>query len=87
MRGEQKFVLTHEDLAARNLIMKDGKVTGIVDWEYSEFFRGVYGVYGVCACDCHSWCQECWKLHLKEISEPCGFKRAMFTAAIKGRGW
>ncbi|KAF5858487.1 hypothetical protein ETB97_004328 [Aspergillus alliaceus] len=31
-RAEQKFVLTHEDLAARNFMMKDGKITGIEDW-------------------------------------------------------
>ncbi|KAE8309745.1 kinase-like domain-containing protein [Aspergillus transmontanensis] len=83
--GEQKFVLTHGDLAARNIMVKDGKITGIVDWEYSGVFPE-YMEYALATVihDCH---EDWWKPHLKEILEPCGFKRARFTAAIKWRGW
>ena len=83
--GEQKFVLTHGDLAARNIMVKDGKITGLVDWEYSGFFPE-YMEYTLATVihDCH---EDWWKPHLKEILEPCGFKRAKFSATIKWRGW
>lgn len=32
------FVLTHCDLSARNIMVEDGKITGILDWEHSGFF-------------------------------------------------
>lgn len=83
--GPSKFVLTHGDLAARNIMVKDGKITGIVDWEYSGFFPE-YMEYALATVihDCHeSW----WLSVLKEILEPCGFQRSRITAAIKDRGW
>ncbi|KAE8383042.1 kinase-like domain-containing protein [Aspergillus bertholletiae] len=78
--GEQKFVLTHGDLAARNIMVKGGKITGIVDWEYSGFFPE-YMEYAL-ATVIHDYHEDWWKPHLKEILEPCGYKRAKFTAAI-----
>lgn len=33
-----KFVLTHGDLYPRNILVEDGKITGIVDWEHSGFY-------------------------------------------------
>ena len=33
-----KIVLTHNDLAPRNILVKDAKVVGIVDWELSGFY-------------------------------------------------
>ncbi|KAE8419785.1 kinase-like domain-containing protein [Aspergillus pseudocaelatus] len=83
--GEQTFVLTHGDLAARNIMVKDGKITGIVDWEYSGLFPE-YMEYAM-ATVIHDCQEDWWKPHLKEILEPCGYKRAKFTAAIKWRGW
>ncbi|KAI1977057.1 hypothetical protein LOZ53_002476 [Ophidiomyces ophidiicola] len=83
--GEQRFVLTHGDLAARNIMVADGKITGLVDWEYSGFFPE-YMEYALATVihDCH---EEWWTPVLKEILEPCGFQRAKFTAAIRYRGW
>ncbi|KAE8357148.1 kinase-like domain-containing protein [Aspergillus caelatus] len=83
--GEQTFVLTHGDLAARNIMVKDGKIAGIVDWEYSGLFPE-YMEYAM-ATVIHDCKEDWWKPHLKEILEPCGYKRAKFTAAIKWRGW
>lgn len=33
-----KIVLTHNDLAPRNILVRDGKVVAIVDWELSGFY-------------------------------------------------
>nr|KMM69599.1 hypothetical protein CPAG_05914 [Coccidioides posadasii RMSCC 3488] len=33
-----KFVPTHRDLFPWNILIKDGKITGIVDWEHSGFY-------------------------------------------------
>lgn len=80
-----KFVLTHGDLAARNIMVHEGKVTGMVDWEYSGFFPE-YMEY-VLATEIHDCHEEWWLPVLKEVLETCGFQRAKFTATIKDRGW
>lgn len=38
--SSKQFVLTHGDLAARNIMVdnESGRITEIVDWEYSGFF-------------------------------------------------
>ena len=33
-----KIVLTHNDLSPRNILVRDGKVVAIVDWELSGFY-------------------------------------------------
>ncbi|ODM20226.1 hypothetical protein SI65_03279 [Aspergillus cristatus] len=33
-----KFVLTHADLSTGNIMVHEGKISGILDWEYSGFF-------------------------------------------------
>ncbi|PGH19086.1 hypothetical protein AJ79_00120 [Helicocarpus griseus UAMH5409] len=83
--GERNFVLTHGDLAARNIMVNDGK-------GYGDRGLGVQrvlsGIYGVCTSNRDNDCQEdWWKPVLKEILEPCGFQRSRFSAAIKNRGW
>ncbi|KAK7212614.1 hypothetical protein V2G26_019792 [Clonostachys chloroleuca] len=35
---EGRFVLTHGDLSPRNIMVEDGKITGIIDWQFSGFF-------------------------------------------------
>ncbi|CAH0045045.1 unnamed protein product [Clonostachys solani] len=35
---EGQFVLTHGDLSPRNIMVDDGKITGIIDWQFSGFF-------------------------------------------------
>ncbi|KAL4803096.1 kinase-like domain-containing protein [Aspergillus unguis] len=80
-----KFVLTHGDLAARNIMVHEGKLSGIVDWEYSGFYPE-YMEYAL-ATVIHDQHEDWWVPVLKEILEPCGFKRARFVAAAKDRGW
>lgn len=33
-----KIVFTHNDIAPRNILVRDAKVVGIVDWEFSGFY-------------------------------------------------
>jgi aminoglycoside phosphotransferase len=52
---DHKIVLTHRDLSPTNIIVKEGRVVGIVDWEYAgwypeywefvQFFRALYADY------------------------------------------
>ncbi|RDL42369.1 Uncharacterized protein BP5553_02348 [Venustampulla echinocandica] len=87
MRGSdsKRFVLTHGDLAAHNIMVNDGIITGIVDWEHSGFFPE-YVEYAAATviCDFH---EEWWKPVLKEILEPCGSQRLKFQGLVKDRGW
>ncbi|RFU29748.1 hypothetical protein B7463_g6604, partial [Scytalidium lignicola] len=86
MRGKDSkaFVLTHGDLAARNIIVKDGVVTGIVDWENAGFFpEYIEYVVAMEICDGH---EDWWKPVLKEILEPCNSERLKFQSLIKDRG-
>ncbi|PWY83102.1 kinase-like protein [Aspergillus sclerotioniger CBS 115572] len=80
-----KFVLTHGDLAARNIMVRDGRITGIVDWEYSGFFPE-YMEYAL-ATVIHDNIEEWWLPVLKKILEPSGYLRSKFIATIKDRGW
>lgn len=87
MRGtdSKAFVLTHGDLAARNIMVEDGVITGIVDWENSGFLPE-YMEY-VLAMQICSYHEEWRKPVLKEILKPCGSTRLKFQAAITNRGW
>ncbi|KAG4430487.1 hypothetical protein IFR05_014030 [Cadophora sp. M221] len=37
-RTDHKIVFTHADLNMRNILVEDGRITGIVDWENAGFF-------------------------------------------------
>ncbi|GKZ38150.1 hypothetical protein AbraIFM66950_010120 [Aspergillus brasiliensis] len=80
-----KFVLTHGDLAARNIMVKDGQLTDIVDWEYSGFFPE-YMEYAL-ATVIHDGIEDWWLPVLKRVLEPSGYLRSKFIATIKDRGW
>ncbi|RFU34691.1 hypothetical protein B7463_g1644, partial [Scytalidium lignicola] len=79
------FVLTHGDLAARNIMVKDGVITGILDWENAGFFpEYIECVLATEICDPH---EDWWKPVLKEILGPCRSDRLTFQALVKDRGW
>ena len=50
-----KIVLTHGDLSPKNILVRDGRIVGILDWEFAgwypeywefvQFFRGVHSEY------------------------------------------
>lgn len=79
-----KFVLRNGDLSTRNIMVHEGRISGIVDWEYSGFFPK-YIEYAL-AMVIHDCIEEWWLPVLKETLEPCGCKRLTFIAAIKNRG-
>lgn len=86
MRAQSpRFVLTHGDLSARNIMVHEGKISGIVDWEYSGFFPE-YMEYAL-ATVVHDCIEDWWVPVLKEVLEPCGFRRSRFIAATRNRGW
>ncbi|KAI9833944.1 MAG: hypothetical protein M1819_003453 [Sarea resinae] len=87
MRGtdSKAFVLTHGDLAARNIMVQDGRITGIVDWEDGGFFPE-YVEYALAMKICDG-IEDWWVPVLKEVLQPCGWKRLKFQAMIKNRGY
>lgn len=83
--GNQEFVLTHGDLSPRNIMVQDGVVTGIIDWERSGFFPR-YAEYAFAMKLCHSH-ERWWIPVLKDLLEPCSKDRLEFTRLVEDRGW
>lgn len=83
-----KFVLTHGDLSPRNIMVKDGKITGIVDWERSGFWPE-YAEYAFAMKLCHKFqsSEKWWVPILKEVLQPCSEQRLKFTKLVEDRGW
>lgn len=90
MRGtdSNKFVLTHGDLLPQNIIVRDGRITGIVDWEYSGFFPE-YLEYALAVSRRHYIGEEWWKEVLEEVMmvNPCKPERLVFQDLMRAEGW
>lgn len=83
-----KFVLTHGDLSPRNILYKDGMVTGIVDWGMSGFYPE-YAEYAF-AMGLSQRYPDWWVEVLKHVLEPCSKDRVKFTKMIEEKlccGW
>lgn len=39
LRSDHETVFTHGDLTQHNIIVRDGQIVGLIDWEYSGWFR------------------------------------------------
>ena len=78
-------MLIHGDLTPRNIIVKDGRITGIVDWERSGFFPE-YAEYAFAMKLGHQ-IEKWWLPVLEEVLQPCSAKRLKFTALVEDRGW
>lgn len=87
-KSSGKFVLTHGDLSPCNIMVKDGKITGIVDWERSGFFPE-YAEYAFAMKLCHKFqsSEKWWVPVLKEVLQPCSEQRLKFTKLVEDRGW
>ncbi|KMP05569.1 hypothetical protein CIHG_08888 [Coccidioides immitis H538.4] len=85
-KSPSRFVLTHGDLFPRNILVKDGKITGIVDWERSGFYPE-YVEYALAACLYDYGGEEWWKPLLMEILTPCIPERLEFQSLIYNRGY
>ncbi|AEO71913.1 a1b06420-3d77-47e5-895c-ec42ad4299af [Thermothielavioides terrestris] len=80
-----RFVLTHGDLTPRNILVQDGVITGIVDWEYSGFYPE-YAEFAFAMVLCHSH-EKWWLPVLKEVLQPCSDERLKFTRLVEDRGF
>lgn len=80
-----RFVLTHGDLTPRNILVQDGVITGIVDWEYGGFYPE-YAEYAFAMVLCHSY-EKWWIPILKKVLEPCSCERLEFTKLVEDRGF
>ncbi|KAL1876107.1 hypothetical protein Plec18167_005368 [Paecilomyces lecythidis] len=80
------FVLTHGDLFPQDIIVHDGKLMGIVDWEHSGFFPE-YFEYAVVMSQHGYEGQEWWKGIIEEILPPISKTRLGFATALRRAGW
>lgn len=87
-KSSGKFVLTHGDLSPRNIMVKDGKITGIVDWERSGFFPE-YVEYAFAMKRCHKFhsIEKWWAPILKEVLQRCSKRRLEFTHLVEYQEW
>ncbi|POR36300.1 Uncharacterized protein TPAR_03500 [Tolypocladium paradoxum] len=79
------FVLTHGDLAPRNILVYDGVMTGIVDWEASGFFPeyAEYAFVKQLVYQEHKW----WIPILDEVLQLCLEQRLEFTYLAMDRAF
>ncbi|OJJ73870.1 hypothetical protein ASPBRDRAFT_41617 [Aspergillus brasiliensis CBS 101740] len=78
-----KFVLTHGELAARNIMVHDGQITGITDWRCSGFYPE-YMEYALVTV-IHENIEDWWLPVLKRVLKPAACLRCKFVKAIKGK--
>lgn len=83
--ASHRYVLTHCDLAPRNIMAQDGVITGIVDWGRSGFFPE-YAEYAF-AMELSPSIEKWWIPVLKETLQPCSKDRLKFTKLASGLGW
>jgi len=57
MRSDHSIRFTHADLSPRNIIVKDGKIQGIIDWEFSGWYPEYweYVKFYECKTKCKDW--------------------------------
>lgn len=75
-QNKHRIVFTHGDFRPRNIMVKDGKVTGIIDWElsgwYPEYWEFVKSLY------VWRW-QNDWYDYLEKILRPYYAEYAFHT--------
>lgn len=86
IRSPSKFVLTHGDLFPRNILVEDGKITGIVDWGRGGFFPG-YVEYFLAADVYNYHGEEWWRPVLMEVLTSCSQERIKFQRLVYNRGY
>ncbi|KAH7912083.1 kinase-like domain-containing protein [Hygrophoropsis aurantiaca] len=66
-KSGHRFVLTHGDLSGRNIFVKDGKITGLVDWESSGWYPEYWEWIQAQTSPSHD---SCWRQVLGQVLEP-----------------
>ncbi|KAL1856422.1 hypothetical protein VTK73DRAFT_8288 [Phialemonium thermophilum] len=83
--GPGEFVLTHGDLSPRNILVHNGHLSGILDWEKSGFFPG-YAEYAFAMVLCHGH-EKWWIPVLEDILPRCSQQRLDFTRLVEDNGF
>lgn len=57
MRSDHSILFTHGDLSPRNIIVRDGKIRALVDWEFAGWYPEYYEYvkFFECQTDCKDW--------------------------------
>lgn len=77
------FVLTHGDLSPANIMVDNGIVTGIIDWDRSGFYPE-YAEYAFALGLWHPY-ENWWREVLKEVLQPCSLARLEFTYLVQDK--
>lgn len=75
-----RFVLTHGNLVADNIMVQDGQITGIVGWSWSAFLPE-YMEYAMATAVHRKRMQDWWLPVLKRVLEPAGYFRCKYVSA------
>ena len=81
MPAAQPYTFTHGDLTAKNIIVQDGRVTGIVDWESSGYFPAWWEFASTAIVDDEddrSW-KNLLQRHMEGLDEGLQFWRCYYT--------
>lgn len=68
MPAAQPYTFTHGDLTAKNIIVQNGRVTGIIDWEGSGYFPVWWEFVSTAIFD--DEVDRSWKDHLRGYMKP-----------------
>ena len=66
MRTDHSICFTHADLSPRNIIVKDGKIQAILDWEFSGWYPEYWEYVKIF--ECKTKCKD-WKNYAPYIFE------------------
>ena len=53
MRGEHEIVFCHADLNLRNIVVKEGKIVALLDWETAGWYPNYWEYVKFCFASCH----------------------------------
>lgn len=53
LRRDHKLVFSHADLNLRNIIVRDGVIVALLDWEYAGWYPEYWEFVKFCAASCH----------------------------------
>lgn len=78
-RTDHRIVFTHGDLHQGNIMVKDGKITGLLDWEFAGWYPEYWDYVKFCN---SSGGHRDWKEYTKEIFPKAYDKELLFHLAL-----
>lgn len=80
LKNNHKIVFTHADINPRNILIKNNKIIGIIDWEFSgfypEYWEYIRSMFGI------PWDNK-WLLCIEKVIEPYYYENAVFNIITK----